>query len=104
MINLVNPIKKFIEIIKMIIMFPIMFVRYRKGMQNAEDAMRRMLRDPRFRKEFLEYQRFMQGKLPPNAEYVDVEYIDDDDYIEFDLDDEIEDDLLEDEDIDDIFT
>ncbi|MHA1271547.1 MAG: hypothetical protein ACTSPY_17270 [Candidatus Helarchaeota archaeon] len=98
---MVNPIKKFIEIIKMLITFPFTFLKYRKGLKNAEEAMKKMLQDPKFRQEYIEYQKFIQGKKPINAEYVDADYfiIDDEDVAE--LDDIDEDDL--DEDLDDIF-
>ncbi|MBD3230716.1 MAG: hypothetical protein GF329_21235 [Candidatus Lokiarchaeota archaeon] len=97
---MVNPIKRFFQIIKMIITLPISFLRYRKGMKNADEAMKKMLEDPRFKKEFIEYQRYMQGQKPENKEYVDANYM---------IVDEKEEDLLdlededEDEDLDAIF-
>jgi len=98
--KLTNPIKKFIEIVKMLITFPIAFIRYRKGLQNVQSEMRDMLKDPKFRKEYIEYQKFIHGNKPTTGEYIDAEYKifdDDEDIDEFsDNDEDIDD-------IDDIF-
>jgi hypothetical protein len=83
-------------------MLPVTFLRYRKGLQSAEDSMKEMLQDPQFRQEYLAYKRMMEGGTPGNPDYVDADYTIIENEAEDDLDFEDDDDD-DDDNIDDIF-
>ena len=90
----------------MLITFPLTFLRYRKGLQNAEDQMKRMLQNPEFRRQYIEYQKLMQEQKNAQQKYVDADYFiidDEDDDSVFELEEKEEDFDEVDDDTDEIF-
>jgi len=82
-----NPIKKFFQLLKSIILFPISFLQARKAYQDM-DKIRRLSMDPRQRQKLLAemglddemmafFNPLMQGHLPnQKVEEVDLAYLD----------------------------